>query len=98
MIPTSAKAIPAPAITCSIDWTVCGFTALQSTNTGLRGAPASSPATSPANSRAQPGGRTDSRKSASASCASSTGCMPAATARSRLATLRPVSVVSTLTP
>ena len=95
MMPTSTNSQPVAAIMAAIRRTVAGLTALQSTNTGLRDAPANIGANRSARPSASAGGTIDRKKSASAIAASGTSAIPAACARAALAAPRPASEVTT---
>jgi hypothetical protein len=96
MIPASMKLPPAASIASRMRTTVSGATALQSANAGLCPDSTMRAATSRASSSAAAGGMIERTSSASERTVSSVfrSSMPARSARRRVASLRPVSVVT----
>src|SRR5579872_548311 len=98
MMPASTNSKPAECTRAATSWTIAGLTALQSMKSG-RCAPRPGQAEiCSASASATPGGTIESSRSARRSSRSGTSRIPAAAARSRVAALRPASVVSTSRP
>ena len=98
MMQPSTNGAPVPAITAATRSTVRTSSALQSTNTGLDAVAPITGANRSAIATASCGGTTERMRPASAIAASSAATIPAASARARLAALRPTTEVTTRAP